>query len=157
MSAEDVLFDMLHAEIVSYMVSKDSKTEDEDLSMLEHLGYSCGWRLIERITKELPRYKEELEILKFICTDFWSCVYKKQVDNLRTNHQGVYVLQDNEFRFLNKLSNGTQYLKEAPKYATFTSGLIRGALENFGIASIVTVEINRMPSCKFHVHVQQSS
>lgn len=68
-----------------------------------------------RITKELPRYKEELEILKFICTDFWSCVYKKQVDNLRTNHQGVYVLQDNEFRFFSKLSNGTQYLKSAPK------------------------------------------
>lgn len=63
----------------------------------------------------MPRYKEELEILKFICTDFWSCVYKKQVDNLRTNHQGVYVLHDNEFRFFSKLSNGTQYLKSAPK------------------------------------------
>lgn len=71
--------------------------------------------LFFRITKELPRYKEELEILKFICTDFWSCVYKKQVDNLRTNHQGTYVLHDNDFRFLSKLSNGTQYLKSAPK------------------------------------------
>ncbi|NP_001156092.1 trafficking protein particle complex subunit 6b-like [Acyrthosiphon pisum] len=155
MSAEDVLFDMLHSEIVSYLVPKSS--EDEDLSILEHLGYSCGWRLIERITKELPRYKEELEVLKFICTDFWSCVYKKQVDNLRTNHQGVYVLHDNEFRFFSKLSNGTQYLKSAPKYATFTCGLIRGALENFGISSIVTVEIIRMPSCKFHIQVLPSS
>lgn len=79
----------------------------------------CETILSFRITKELPRYKEELEILKFICTDFWSCVYKKQVDNLRTNHQGVYVLHDNDFRFFSKLSNGTQYLKSAPKVSKY--------------------------------------
>jgi hypothetical protein len=28
-----------------------------------------------------------------VCKDFWTCVFKKQIDNLRTNHQGVYVLQ----------------------------------------------------------------
>lgn len=53
--------------------------------------------------------------MKFICTDFWVSIYKKQIDNLRTNHQGVYVLQDNSFRFLTKLSAGTQYLEHAPK------------------------------------------
>lgn len=25
--------------------------------------------------------------MKFICKDFWTCVFKKQIDNLRTNHQ----------------------------------------------------------------------
>jgi len=34
--------------------------------------------------------------MKFICTDFWSSINKKQIDNLRTNHQGVYVLQDRQ-------------------------------------------------------------
>lgn len=68
-----------------------------------------------RLTKDWPRFKDELETLKFICTDFWTSVYKKQIDNLRTNHQGVYVLQDNAFRFLNKISAGSQYLEHAPK------------------------------------------
>ena len=53
--------------------------------------------------------------MKAICKDFWSAVFKKQVDNLRTNHQGVYVLQDNKFRFLMPMSNNRQYLELAPK------------------------------------------
>lgn len=71
--------------------------------------------LFFRLTKEWPRFKDELDTMKFICTDFWSSIYKKQIDNLRTNHQGVYVLQDNAFRFLTKISNSRQYLEMAPK------------------------------------------
>ena len=40
-----------------------------------------------RFTKDSPRFKDELEIMKYICKDFWTAVYKKQIDNLRTNHQ----------------------------------------------------------------------
>jgi len=43
--------------------------------------------LLFRITKDLPRFKDELDVMKFVCKDFWTVVYKKQVDNLRTNHQ----------------------------------------------------------------------
>jgi len=31
-------------------------------------------------------------------------VFKKQVDNLKTNHRGVYVLTDNSFRPLSRMS-----------------------------------------------------
>jgi trafficking protein particle complex subunit 6 len=31
-------------------------------------------------------------------------VFKKQVDNLKTNHRGVYVLTDNVFRPLSRMS-----------------------------------------------------
>ena len=68
-----------------------------------------------RLTKDWPRFKEELDMLKFLCTDFWSSIYKRQVDNLRTNHQGVYVLMDNDFRFLSRLSSGSQYVEYAPR------------------------------------------
>lgn len=57
--------------------------------------------------------------MKFICTDFWMSIFKKQIDNLRTNHQGVYVLQDDAFRFLTRISEGTQYLEHAPKVCIF--------------------------------------
>lgn len=68
-----------------------------------------------RLTKEWPPFKNELDTMKFLCTDFWSSVYKKQIDNLRTNHQGVYVLQDNAFRYLVRLSSQKQYLEVAPR------------------------------------------
>lgn len=43
--------------------------------------------LFSRLTKDTARFKDELDIMKFICKDFWTCVFKKQIDNLRTNHQ----------------------------------------------------------------------
>lgn len=89
--------------------------QETDLSTLEYIGYSAGYRIIERLTKDWTRFKDELETMKFICTDFWTAIYKKQIDNLRTNHQGVYVLQDNSFRFLTKISSGSQYLEFAPR------------------------------------------
>lgn len=92
--------------------------------------------------------------MKFLCTDFWNAIFKKQIDNLRTNHQGVYVLQDNSFRFLKQLSNSSQYLDLAPKYVVFSCGLLRGSLANLGISAIVTADINTMPSCKFHIQVK---
>lgn len=65
--------------------------------------------------RERRRFEEELDVIKFICTDFWSSIYKKQMDTLRTNYCGVYILHDNSFRFLNKMSTGKQYLEMAPK------------------------------------------
>ncbi|EGW00335.1 Trafficking protein particle complex subunit 6B [Cricetulus griseus] len=100
-------------------------------------------------TKDTARFKDELDIMKFICKDFWTTVFKKQIDNLRTNHQGIYVLQDNKFRLLTQLSAGKQYLEHASKYLAFTCGLIRGGLSNLGIKSIVTAEVSSMPACKF--------
>ncbi|KAL2303758.1 hypothetical protein Nmel_009037 [Mimus melanotis] len=79
------------------------------------MGFRVGQGLIERFTKDTARFKDELDIMKFICKDFWTTVFKKQIDNLRTNHQGIYVLQDNKFRLLTQMSAGKQYLEHAPK------------------------------------------
>ncbi|XP_018579688.1 trafficking protein particle complex subunit 6B [Anoplophora glabripennis] len=158
--ADETLFELLHSEIVNYALEsneiKYKESKDEDLSIIEYIGFSTGFRIIERLTKDMPRFKDELDTMKFICTDFWSAVYKKQIDNLRTNHQGVYVLQDNGFRFLTKLSNGKQYLEAAPRYVAFTCGIIRGSLANLNINCLVTAEVQNMPSCKFHIQVQRT-
>ncbi|XP_075937822.1 trafficking protein particle complex subunit 6b isoform X3 [Anarhichas minor] len=116
---------------------------------------------VTRLTKDTARFKDELDIMKFVCKDFWTCVFKKQIDNLRTNHQGIYVLQDNKFRLLSQLSAGKQYLEHAPKmcvslqYLAFTCGLVRGALSNLGVKSIVTAEVSIMPACKFQIMIQK--
>ncbi len=36
-------------------------------------------------------------MFKFICKDFWTHAFGRQIDNLKTNHRGVYQLQIQEF------------------------------------------------------------
>ncbi|XP_072405675.1 trafficking protein particle complex subunit 6b-like [Chiloscyllium punctatum] len=154
-----VLFELLHLEMVAQVYSEPESGDTEhgkSISTLEGMGFRAGQGLIERFTKETPSFKDELDIMKFICKEFWTNLFRKQIDNLRTNHQGTYVLQDNRFRLLTPVSNGKQYLEEAPKFLAFTCGLVRGALSNLGIDSTVTAEVSVMPACKFHIIMQKS-
>ncbi|XP_074249646.1 trafficking protein particle complex subunit 6B isoform X2 [Saimiri boliviensis] len=147
--ADEALFLLLHNEMVSGVYKSAEQGEVENgrcITKLENMGFRVGQGLIERFTKDTARFKDELDIMKFICKDFWTTVFKKQIDNLRTNHQGIYVLQDNKFRLLTQMSAGKQYLEHASKYLAFTCGLIRGGLSNLGIKSIVTAEVSSMPA-----------
>lgn len=161
--ADEVLFEFLHLEIVSHVYKEqlgskgdmDSKERSQCISVLESMGFRVGQGLIERLTRDSPSFKDELDIMKFVCKDFWTKVFRRQVDNLRTNHQGTYVLQDNKFSLLTQLSNGKQYLDQAPKYLAFSCGIVRGALSNLGLESVVTAEVSIMPSCKFQVVIQK--
>jgi len=160
---EQVPFELLHLELVSQIIHNQVKSEDlksvgdsTESSKLELLGYNTGYRFIERLARDYPKFKDELDLLKFICKDFWVAVFRKQIDNLRTNHQGVYVLQDNSFKFLSKTSEDRQYLEASPKFVAFTCGLVRGSLANLGVNTVVTAEVTNMPACKFQVQVQRS-
>jgi hypothetical protein len=92
---EELPLELLHLELVSNVLKNPpgSPEKEKALADLEHIGFNAGYRLIEKLTREYPKFKDELDLMKFICKDFWTCVFKKQIDNLRTNHQGVYVLQ----------------------------------------------------------------
>ncbi|KAH1181077.1 trafficking protein particle complex subunit 6A [Mauremys mutica] len=150
--ADSPLFQALHMEMAHALCAEQEK----GLAALEGVGFRVGQGLSERLTKEMPSFKDELDVLKFLCKDLWLTVFKKQVDNLRTNHQGTYMLQDNQFLLLSQLSNGKQYLEEAPKFLAFTCGLVKGALCNLGFDSTVTAEVAVMPCSKFQVVIQKS-
>lgn len=124
---------------------------------LEALGYRVGFVLVEKIAKDLPRLITELERMKFLCKEFWTAVFGRQVDNLRTNHQGIYVVQDNKFFILTSFPEGKQYVEESAIYLAFSCGIVRGALYNLGITSLVTSSVENVPAVKFHVHMQQKS
>ncbi|XP_013364215.1 PREDICTED: NTPase KAP family P-loop domain-containing protein 1 isoform X3 [Chinchilla lanigera] len=79
------------------------------------MGFRVGQALGERLPQETLGFREELEVLKFLCKDLWVAVFHKQMDSLRTNHQGTYVLQDNSFPLLVPMASGRQYVEEAPK------------------------------------------
>ncbi|XP_004086402.1 trafficking protein particle complex subunit 6B [Oryzias latipes] len=156
--AHEAPFQLLHSELIHYICKTADGADSENgrsVTKLENMGFRVGQGLIERLTKDTARFKDELDVMKFICKDFWTCVFKKQIDNLRTNHQGIYVLQDNKFLLLCHMSAGKQYLEHAPKYLAFTCGLVRGALSNMGVKSIVTAEVSVMPACKFQVMIQK--
>ena len=70
----------------------------------------------------------ELDIMKFVCKEFWMSAFGKSVDKLSTNHQGVYIVQDSKFCTVIALSNGTQYIKESLIYLAFPAGMVRGKI-----------------------------
>jgi hypothetical protein len=40
-----------------------------------------------RFARDKPRFTDTLDVMKFICKDIWIMVFKKQIDNLKTNHR----------------------------------------------------------------------
>merc|ERR1712076_342235 len=93
------------------------------------MGFRLGQKLVEKFSKDRELLKDELDIMKYMCKEFWFNIYRKNIDNLRTNHQGVYVLTDNQFRVL------------------------RGALSNIGVSAEVSFEIVKPPQVKFTVKI----
>jgi len=152
---EEVPFQLLHGELVAHVLNQSGSDRAKALSDIESIGYSTGYRLVEKITKEHPKFKDELELMKFVCKDYWVCLFRKQIDNLRTNHQGVYVLQDKGFKYLLPVSASKQYLEDSSVFLVFTCGLIRGSLANLGVKSVVTTEVVALPAVKFQIQVQR--
>lgn len=54
---------------------------------LEKLGFRVGVGLSERFSRDRPRLTDNLDVIKFLCKDIWMIVFKKQIDNLKTNHR----------------------------------------------------------------------
>lgn len=48
------------------------------------MHHTCRARSYSR---DKPRLGDTLDVIKFVCKDFWLAVFKKQVDNLKTNHR----------------------------------------------------------------------
>ncbi|CAI5449965.1 unnamed protein product [Caenorhabditis angaria] len=122
---------------------------------LETIGFRVGRSLVEKVARDSPKLVTELEIVKFICKEFWVSVFGKQVDNLRTNHQGVYVVQDSRFTTLRTFPEGTQFIKDSAYFLALPCGLIRGALSALNIRAIVTPTVESLPATKFHIQIQQ--
>ncbi|XP_054935281.1 trafficking protein particle complex subunit 6A isoform X12 [Physeter macrocephalus] len=118
--ADAALFEFLHTEMVAELWAQDPDPgpggQKMSLSVLEGMGFRVGQALGERLPRETLAFREELDVLKFLCKDVWAAVFQKQMDSLRTNHQGTYVLQDNSFPLLIRMASGLQYLEEAPKH-----------------------------------------
>ncbi|WFD30724.1 hypothetical protein MSPP1_001748 [Malassezia sp. CBS 17886] len=138
-------------------VPPDLSLADQDemaSSRMDAIGRAVGAGLTERLCIDRARFHDALDAAKFLCKELWSAVYDKPIDNLRTNHRGVFVLQDTAFSPLVPLdardAPPRAYVQEHIAYAV---GLLQGALERLGHVASVQTDASVVPQCSFHVRV----
>ena len=61
--------------------------QGEVIASLESMGFRVGESLMERVSKDVPRFRTELDAMIFVCKQFWTHLFNKQIDNLKTNNQ----------------------------------------------------------------------
>lgn len=150
------------------------------LADMEQFGYVVGRRLAERYVSlnhiRLPdcvlmvgcfgaslvlRRREllasSLDVVKFVCREFWRAVHGKPVDRLqREKASNVYVVEDFNYRLFANLAapTGTDARDFAAKYACWIKGASRGCLAALGVACEVTFDIARLPALVLRFHVE---
>jgi len=156
-------FEYLHIGLVEYLFdlhglsSSSSPAETKAIlssvaAKLESIGFHVGERLAERACKDQPWFLEELDIIKFFCREFWSSVFKGQVDKLQTNYKDIYVLHDFNFRWFQRISSVSNSSEVAAPYTSLACGIIRGALANLGMSATVHAEYqHKFPACSFRI------
>jgi len=87
-------------------------------------------------------------------------VCRKQIDKLQTNHRGVFVLKDQELKWLRRLPPDEESARVgAIRILAFPCGLIRGALACLGLSGAVVscdflADGKTMASCSFNIKVK---
>lgn len=91
-------FDLLIIEIVPLALRVINETaaagttastvnDDDVYYKIEQFGFKLGRNLAEIFTRERERFQNQLDVMKFICKELWPVIFKKQIDNLKTNHR----------------------------------------------------------------------
>lgn len=147
------------------VLDSELRNDDEVTVRVELFGYDLGFRIAEVLLLKsnignkdagggARQFADVLEIMKFICRDVWSALYGKQVDNLRTNHRGTFVLVDSNFRMVSDMISDrgmNDTVSKSLVYLYLPCGIVRGILMNFGIEAEVRAEFNQFPSVTFNI------
>ncbi len=154
--------DVLQAEFTAYLLRNhaDGRFGQEALfQKLEASGYATGKRYVERLTRDRERLVDTLDVLKFVCREFWTDAFRKAVDKLQTNNKGTFVLQDFNFRPLRHLSGGPGEDTKAVAltYLVGPCGMIRGALAGLGLECSVNADASALPRVVFQLRLKDAT
>ncbi|OAF65983.1 TRAPP complex subunit 6A [Intoshia linei] len=114
---------------------------------LTAFGEKVGAVLVEKAVERLPRFANVSDMVCFISEDFWIDLYGKNVTLLTGQNEEHFQLKDSSFLPVINISNGPQFKYEIHKYASFTCGIIQGALKMLGVNSYVTFITDNPPCC----------
>eukprot|EP00906_Rhabdomonas_costata_P013924 RCo019952 len=174
----DTCVELLHLEMVDYVLHcKAHEGAKEPIYLtLENMGFEVGHRLMERLTRNRSCFPDTLELMKFLCKEFWTECFRKSVDSLMTNKKGIFQFRDSNFRWLRRVSPSTVFpaisarasgsgdvamltphVRSAADYLIFPAGLIRGALYAMGVQAVVEPILGTLPECTFHITVKSSA
>jgi len=182
-NVSEQVFEFLVTELVNYAGTSchnnNDDSDEEALTMaaemtaakLERMGYSVGYRFTERLAQNktwnaVPNQDaaaavaaQQLEAVKFLCKEVWTTVFGRQIDKLQTNHRGVFVLKDLDWKWLTRFPSGTESARVyAIRMISFPCGLIRGCLANLGIPAVVSCDFladgQHMAACSFNIKVK---
>ncbi|RKP16836.1 hypothetical protein ROZALSC1DRAFT_31307 [Rozella allomycis CSF55] len=110
-----VAYDFLLSEIIDNFVKTFGFDSEITMMKMDSIGYRVGYSLSTQLTKDKPKLFEDLDAVKLLCRDLWSLIFGKQIDNLKTNNRGTFVLQDYCLRWLenkyDRKSDGLIYSK----------------------------------------------
>lgn len=72
-------FEYLLSELLSTMESQNLPSSDVSVK-LEQMGFQIGFKYVEKvISVQKPLGKEPLDIIKFMCKEFYEVVFQKKV------------------------------------------------------------------------------
>mmetsp|Transcript_4327 Transcript_4327/g.4783 ORF Transcript_4327/g.4783 Transcript_4327/m.4783 type:complete len:195 (-) Transcript_4327:30-614(-) len=148
------LYFMLH-EYFTY-ISESPKELNIKQEELKSVARVLARNIMERISEDqLGRLKDKVEVMKFLCKDFWTYLFGKIVDKLQTDSKGTYRIIENEFKFLKRLPATTDKAKEYISLCgKFFSELLKGALLTFNIESEVTLDTANYQEYSFTVKIK---
>ncbi len=82
---DEGLNEYLQIGILNYFTQREESPE-ESQKVLDSLGYRTGYGLIEKMLPDTFRLTDDISVMKYICKEFWTNMFSKQIDNLRTNN-----------------------------------------------------------------------
>ncbi|PRQ33265.1 putative transport protein particle (TRAPP) component [Rosa chinensis] len=100
-------------------------------------------------------FTDHLDASKFICKDFWSELFKKQIDNLKINHRvtsriDVNLHSSTENGDVSQENSEASAENKAAQVPTmhlhFSCRVIKGTLHNLGITCAVSVDASHLPA-----------
>lgn len=169
----DFAFHLLLNETIKHIVTKNTSLTlmealkdmpreqiNEKKKELKKLGILIGERIISYIVKEHIWLKEPNAVFRFICKEFWLCLFGKYVDRLQSNNRGTYIMFDYKFRWLQSLSMDTSDAIDreiVEKFYNFmlswVCGVLKGGLKGLGIPTHSEAKVEE-EGCKFTITIK---
>ena len=140
-------FAFLFSELVQY--SQRNVTHIGELEKkLEELGYGIGVRLLELLCyrdKACRRETRLLELLKFIHTNVWKCLFNKAADSLEQGNDAddEFMISDRDL-LVNKFISVPKDMGHL-NCGAFVAGIVKGILDSSGFPSRVSAHFVAVP------------